>query len=100
MDKLEKQEDQKQIQKKEQKPAQPVNPMQKTSGAERNMKIVVKGGRSTYNEVESLKEKVRILCQIKRIINVNREICSLRAWNSARRWKCIVSVSAKERSKK
>jgi len=28
------------------------------SGAEKNMKIVVKGGRSSYNEVESLKEKV------------------------------------------
>ena len=60
MTKLEKQEDQRQTQKKEQKPPQPVNPMQKTSGADRNMKIVVKGGRSTHNEVESLKEKVKI----------------------------------------
>ena len=57
MEKLEKQEDQKQIQKKGQKPAQPINPMQKTSGAKGNGKIVVKGRRSTHNEVESLKEK-------------------------------------------
>jgi len=43
---------------KPQKQPEAVNPMQRTSGAERNMKIVVKGGRSSYNEVESLKEKV------------------------------------------
>jgi len=42
---------------KPQKQPEAVNPMQRTSGAERNMKIVVKGGRSSYNEVESLKEK-------------------------------------------
>ena len=82
-----------QNQQRPQEQPKPVNPMQKTSGAERNMKIVVKGGRSTYNEVESLKEKVFFGYIFRKNINkMVREIYFSRQEIIIKQLKCIVNV--------